>query len=300
MKATSRGIKKWLASYHINSRLPLLPSGPGGVCGVFIVRNQPMTYIQEYQKSARKMMLSTHLKIERIPRQRGIKLLIMPNSTVILQCSKNERESEIKKFLLSHKNWIEKSLRKFKKIQEEYPQITFFEGQAFPFLGQNYCLQIRRGEAFNIQMTSKFTIQITTTKELSHREIRKILLDFYYRLAQKIIIGRVSKLSQEMSLIPQKISLRKQKTLWGSCTQKGHIQINWKLMAAPLSVLDYVITHELAHLKHHNHSKQFWDEVSKFCPEYKLMRRWLRKEHYSFDFFNDYPELYSHRIHTRY
>jgi predicted metal-dependent hydrolase len=242
------------------------------------------------------MMLSAPLKIERIPRQRGMKLWVLPNSTIILRCSKKESESALQKFLLTNKDWIEKSLKKTQKLQAQNPQLLFSEGESFRILGQKYRFRIEKGAHKGFVYTKGDEIILRTSKNLSHREIREKILEFYFQTAQRIIPNRVQKLSQETGLFPKKISLRKQRTLWGSCTRAGHIQLNWKLISAPLAVLDYVIIHELAHLKHPNHSPRFWSEVEKFCQDHKTLRRWLRKEHYSFDFFNDYSELHSHSL----
>lgn len=76
----------------------------------------------------------------------------------------------------------------------------------------------------------------------------------------------------------QRITIRDQKTRWGSCSANGTLSFNWRLMLAPPAVLDYVVVHELCHLTHMNHSKAFWALVESACPEYRTHRKWL-KEH---------------------
>lgn len=75
-----------------------------------------------------------------------------------------------------------------------------------------------------------------------------------------------------------RIQIRDQKTRWGSCSSKGTLSFNWRLMLAPPGVLDYVVVHELCHLTHMNHSRDFWNCVSAILPDYKEKRNWL-KEH---------------------
>lgn len=87
---------------------------------------------------------------------------------------------------------------------------------------------------------------------------------------------RVRHWSQVMGLHPSGISFRKQKTRWGSCSSDGHISLNWKLIFAPEAVIDYVVIHELAHLRHQNHSQQFWNLVLQFDPAAHSHRKWLR------------------------
>ncbi len=76
----------------------------------------------------------------------------------------------------------------------------------------------------------------------------------------------------------ERITIRDQKTRWGSCSSKGTLSFNWRLMLAPPAVLDYVVVHELCHLTHMDHSPAFWQAVANVCPDYREKRRWL-KEH---------------------
>lgn len=87
---------------------------------------------------------------------------------------------------------------------------------------------------------------------------------------------RVRYWSARMGLQPTGLSFRRQKTRWGSCSSEGHLSLNWKLVFAPEAVIDYVVIHEIAHLKHQNHSAQFWGLVEQYDPQAQSHRRWLR------------------------
>jgi predicted metal-dependent hydrolase len=100
--------------------------------------------------------------------------------------------------------------------------------------------------------------------------------DYYAKKGHEVIPDRVKYYAQLMKLFPKKITLRAQKTRWGSCTSEGHISLNWRLMGAPLAVLDYVVIQELAHLKHPNHSKAFWSLVEAHCPGFRIQEAWLK------------------------
>ncbi len=80
-----------------------------------------------------------------------------------------------------------------------------------------------------------------------------------------------------MSVLPGRIIVREQKTRWGSCSSKHNINLNWKLIMMPEEILNYVVVHELAHLKQMNHSKAFWEEVEKVLPDYKKQKEWLKQ-----------------------
>lgn len=82
--------------------------------------------------------------------------------------------------------------------------------------------------------------------------------------------------SAVMGLVPTKVSVRDQKTKWGACSSRGTVTFNWRLVMAPPAVLEYVVLHELAHLKELNHSPRFWAIVRAYCPDYPAHKRWLR------------------------
>lgn len=99
-----------------------------------------------------------------------------------------------------------------------------------------------------------------------------VLLQFYFTL------NRVEYFAKVIGVTYGKITIRNQKTRWGSCSSKGNLNFNCLLMLAPSEVLDYVVVHELCHRKQMNHSKAFWLEVEKVLPNYKEVRKWLKEE----------------------
>ena len=94
--------------------------------------------------------------------------------------------------------------------------------------------------------------------------------------ACKIIPQRVAYYAEKMGVTYGRITIRNQKTRWGSCSSKGNLNFNCMLMLAPREVLDYVVIHELCHRKEMNHSKRFWKEVEKVMPDYEVHKKWLK------------------------
>jgi len=95
--------------------------------------------------------------------------------------------------------------------------------------------------------------------------------------AEEYLPKRLMELAQKLGVRYKKVQVRDVRSRWGSCSSKGTISLNWRLIMAPIDVIDYVLIHELAHIVHPNHSKYFWRYVATFCPDYKLHRSWLRK-----------------------
>ena len=93
---------------------------------------------------------------------------------------------------------------------------------------------------------------------------------------EDVILDRVDIWSKQMGLFPTKVRFSRAKTKWGSCSSQGVIALNSALLKAPLRVIDYIVIHELAHLKHMNHSKSFWELVAQYDPDHKASRKWLK------------------------
>lgn len=129
---------------------------------------------------------------------------------------------------------------------------------------------------------SKHIEKIKETKERVEAEpTEKLTREKVIALAEealKVIPERVEYFAKVIGVTYGKITVRNQKTRWGSCSSKGNLNFNCLLMLAPPEVLDYVVVHELCHRKQMNHSKAFWLEVEKVLPDYKEARKWLKEE----------------------
>ena len=129
---------------------------------------------------------------------------------------------------------------------------------------------------------SRHIEKIKKTKERFEAEpTEKLTREKVIALAEealKVIPERVEYFAKVIGVTYGKITVRNQKTRWGSCSSKGNLNFNCLLMLAPPEVLDYVVVHELCHRKQMNHSKAFWLEVEKVLPNYKEVRKWLKEE----------------------
>ena len=219
-----------------------------------------------------------------------------------ISCAKKYSQDEILGFLEMHKNWVFASQTSYQLIRAKHPEKVYHIGEKFSFLGKDYPLNIRiwekkkldfgfAGNTLTLEAPKEFIAGSRLQAEykpLARQAIRK----FYKNAAEIYIPKRVNAISESMCLKPNKLSLRSQKTLWGSCSSEGNISINWKLMSVPAQALDYVVVHEVAHLDQPNHSKLFWSLVETHCPNYKTWRNWLRENQYATDFLSKTSELY--------
>lgn len=132
------------------------------------------------------------------------------------------------------------------------------------------------GQALVARVSSAVYRQLATRPTAFQDSYSRAVGRFAEAEARLHLEDRVRYWSTRMGLQPTGLSFRRQKTRWGSCSSEGHVSLNWKLVFAPEAVIDYVVIHELAHLKHQNHSAQFWDLVEQYDPQAQSHRRWLR------------------------
>ena len=121
------------------------------------------------------------------------------------------------------------------------------------------------------RLESKRQLEEKEVIKLTDRE-KKMLAD----KAKNVFKEKVSRAAKKMQVSYGRVTIRMQKTRWGSCSYEGNLNFNCLLMLAPEEVQDYVVFHELCHRKQMNHSKEFWSEVEKVCPDYKKQKKWLK------------------------
>ncbi len=114
----------------------------------------------------------------------------------------------------------------------------------------------------------------------------ELMLSFYKKLAQKELSERYEYWRNQLPFQPSRLTIRNQKTKWGSCSTRGTISLNWRLVKCPADIADYIIIHELCHLRHFNHSPAFWKTVTKYYPQVKQARSWIRL--HSDEIFSDF------------
>lgn len=108
-------------------------------------------------------------------------------------------------------------------------------------------------------------------------DLRPVVQKHLRQLAAQELPARVRELAKLHGVEVSRVSVRDQKSRWGSCSRRGTISLNWRLIQTPASVRDYIILHELAHRRQMNHSDKFWSEVARLCPDYLAAERWLKQ-----------------------
>lgn len=199
-------------------------------------------------------------------RTKSFRLSVNKDCKVRLTAPLYATKLEINSFISKNQSWLENALSKMQAKKEELDKKRGeFEGKAL-YLGKTYNLQY-------LEKAKTTTIENDTIQTKNEKSYKAWLKSE----AIRIFTPKCYEIASFYGVEIKSIGVRFMKSRWGSCSISGNISLNINLVKAPRSVIEYVIIHEIAHRKEHNHSIKFWNEVKKLCPEYKTSELWLKQ-----------------------
>ncbi len=183
-------------------------------------------------------------------------------------------ESWLHSVLQDKAHWV---VEKLDGWQSRKPaEVRWADGEVVPFLGERLTLRVRQSlfAAPVHQRGKELWVFVADDSNAAH--IGQLVLHWYRRQAETLFAERVAHYAPLLNVAPRVLKLSSAKTQWGSCTARGTVRLNEQLIRLPLRLIDYVVVHELAHLREMNHSAAFWDVVGSACPAYAKLRRELK------------------------
>ncbi|GAB6189025.1 M48 family metallopeptidase [Marinitoga arctica] len=206
-------------------------------------------------------------------KRKSISIIIENTGDVVVRAPKFLSDYEIKKFVFDKRHWIISKLLNIKPIKEK----SYIDGERFLFLGKYYKLITIEGN-YKVGIQDNYIYILLKREFFENVDLKKdMILKWYKSRAKEIITQRVDYYSNLMNLKYNKIYIRDQKTRWGSCSGKNNLSFNFRIIMAPMRKIDYIIIHELAHIKHKHHRKEFWDYVKHYCDDYLESRKWFKE-----------------------
>ena len=221
------------------------------------------------------MDFSKNLEYELVRSKIKNMYILIRNGKVIVKAPNNISENRIKDFINSKEEWINKKLKEFEK--KSFKEKSYVSGEVFKVLGNDYILNIEYGdfEKASVNLDNGY-INICVSENCETVKIKELIEKMYYKIALMIVDKSVKMWKSTLKIAPDVVVIKKLKTAWGKCNSKRKITINPDLMKYDQRVIDYVVLHEFCHLRYMNHSKDFWNMVSKYMPDYKLLRNELK------------------------
>jgi len=185
-------------------------------------------------------------------------------------------DARISQLLHDKRQWIQQKIWLHREAMPVGIK-EFVSGESFSYLGRNYRLKVRRGKFMPMKLQQgRLEITVPGGKK-DALLIRAELVRWYRSHAEIKLKEKVDRYAPMIQVKPEGIGIKTFKSRWGSCSVRGKVDFNWKIIMAPNRVVDYVVVHELCHLKQHDHSPKFWKQVERFVPDYLESKSWLKQ-----------------------
>jgi len=220
--------------------------------------------------------------VKRGRRKKTVAINVTPTAQTIVLAPYSLNKEKIKEIIKKKAKWILEKQAYFKRLATLFPEKEFTSGEQVLFLGRKYRLKIKevQREGSKVPRLIGRRIFISINQQSTQREkkeiIKDILVKWYFLESVEMIEQRVKRYCKQLGVIPRDIKIKDQKKRWGSCSNNGILRFNWRIAMAPISIIDYIVVHELCHLKIKNHSSDFWKLVSLALPSYQERREWLK------------------------
>jgi predicted metal-dependent hydrolase len=214
-------------------------------------------------------------QIVRSSRRKKLTITVERDRTVIVHAPASASEEAIKQIIESKRQWLFEKINHSQKYEAlpHAPGKEVVNGESVPYLGRDYLIEIAETKSGGVEFSRHFLIPAA-----QQAKRRKVLKEWYLSRAAETILPRANRHAKEMGVAYNEAKIVDNRYRWGSCTVKDHVHFNWRLIKAPMFVIDYVIVHELAHLLEANHTPRFWNIVRARVVCADKAKTWL-KEH---------------------
>ena len=205
-------------------------------------------------------------------RRKTLSIIVERDRSVIVRAPLNTSSETIEKEVQKRSRLLQKKIEHNLKYPFEKKVKEFVSGETLLYLGKNYKLYTVEEDIEGVQFDNKFFISKGKQKIAN-----EMFREWYINTASKLIIPKAKAVADQIGVTYNNINIIDLKFRWGSCTPKDNIHLNWRLIKAPMTVIEYIIVHELTHLLEANHTPEFWNRVASQLPSYEKAKQWLRE-----------------------
>ena len=212
------------------------------------------------------------IDIKRTQRRKSISITIADNR-VKIAVPYHLPQDQIDKLLKKKSKWIKEKLFVQSQIQPARKK-DYVSGEDFLYLGRHYRLKVLLGKKYLVELKNGYLTVYVKDKSKTAKT-KRLIKQWYLKQASIYLIKKTEQLASTLSLTFNFTKVREYKSRWGSCSTSGNIFYNWRLVMAPPKIIEYVVFHELMHLKEHNHSPKFWKMLRSAYPDLDTAKQWL-------------------------
>jgi len=222
--------------------------------------------------------LGFEFTIARSPRRRSISIEIR-SAQVVVRAPMEVAQSLLLRFVQQKAAWVRAKIHEQQQTLALQPEPrSYLQGSAIPFMNETLTLVLGRGPRAAIARVDQHLHLILSSRSRlgDEAQIRQLLSRWYQQQALTILTRKTADLTRAVGLVCTQVTIKATRSKWGHCTSRGAIQYNWQILLAPEAIVDYLVAHEVSHLRHQNHSADFWAQVASICPTFKADRAWLK------------------------
>lgn len=211
-------------------------------------------------------------------KRKTISIIVERDRSVIVRAPLDTSKEVIDREISKRKRLIQNKVNHNQKYPIDKQPKEFVSGESLLYLGKNYKLFVVDKPIEGVLFDNKFFIS-----KAYHKKANKLFKEWYINSANEIIVPKVKAVAKQIGVKYNSLNILDLKYRWGSCTPKDNIHFNWRLIKAPMEVIEYIIVHELTHLLEANHTSEFWNRVAAQLPNYTIAKNWLKEYGYELE-----------------
>jgi predicted metal-dependent hydrolase len=211
-------------------------------------------------------------EVRRSTRRKTLGLTVDRGGELVLHAPDGSASDELVRWTRSKLLWVHRKLLIRVESAPQLAEPAFVSGENFKFLGRNYRLKLLRDDAAPLEFNGRYFLLCVSARPEATKHFR----DWYVRNGREWLSRRVELLSRKVGATPSRVSVRDLGYRWGSCGKNGALYFNWRLLQLPARVIDYVIIHELAHLREPHHAPEFWRILDGALADWRLRSEELK------------------------
>ena len=213
---------------------------------------------------------------------KNINLRIKPNMEIYISAPMNLHSDYIENFIRSKEKWIKQVLQKIEEAKQNQLPSQYLSGEKHKYIGKEYELEVKQGNSNRVSLKEgKIILTVISNIFENSDEKKKVMEKWYFENAQKVFVNAIQKWLKILDESIEKLSIKPMKSRWGSCNYvKRYINLNTELIKRTQFEIEYVVLHELTHLKYPNHGKGFYRYIENYMPNYKMAEKMLNAKHY--------------------
>jgi predicted metal-dependent hydrolase len=225
-------------------------------------------------------MIDFRYDVIRNSNRKTANLSVSPDNKVSIIVPNRLMNEEVETIVQKKSQWIREKIKFNNEVKYPFKEKEYVSGESILYNGRNFRLKIlERLVATPARLNSGWlVVPVAVNTELSEREriVKNAIEDWYKKVALSKVKARCKFYENHLERKPADIIIKSLKSRWGSCYKSRVIAFNWKIVMAPLKIIDYVVVHELCHLKYHDHSSKYWELLGSIIPDWRERKEWLR------------------------